>query len=179
MAPHCVAGEQAPSTHGPIEARGLLSGTRHTVPPHRPHHRLELEPTPRLIFSSCPLMPVGPVSAPAARAVTPPRPLAGSRARKRRCRAPARSCRGPASSRNGTLVNSVALARGGTADLTEGDAVAFGDASLRFILTDGSAPSALARRSGSGEIHRWRDGMVVLPSEDEPAACMREREDGT
>ncbi|WP_437605155.1 hypothetical protein WMF20_28745 [Sorangium sp. So ce834] len=76
-------------------------------------------------------------------------------------------------------MNGVALARGGTADLMEGDAVAFGDASLHFIMTDGSAPSALARRPGSGEIHRWRDGMVVLPSEDEPAARIREREDGT
>ncbi|WP_437590259.1 FHA domain-containing protein [Sorangium sp. So ce1000] len=82
-------------------------------------------------------------------------------------------------SRNGTLVNGVALARGGTADLAEGDAVAFGGASLRFVLMDASAPSALARRPGSGEIRQARDGMVVLPSEDEPVACILERDDGT
>lgn len=82
-------------------------------------------------------------------------------------------------SRNGTLVNDAALARGGAADLSEGDAVAFGDPSRRFVLTDASAPSALARRPGSGEIRRARDGMVALPSEDEPAACVFEGEDGT
>ncbi len=81
-------------------------------------------------------------------------------------------------SRNGTFLNGTRLARGAAAELNPGDKIAFGDVQSIFVLEDASAPVALARNLASGDVRKARDGMLALPSEDEPTACIIEREGG-
>jgi len=82
-------------------------------------------------------------------------------------------------SKNGTFVNGDRIPRGATVDLSQGDTIAFGDPAHGFLLDDASPPIALARRPGSGEIRRAEDGMLVLPSDETPAACVFEAPDCT
>ena len=81
-------------------------------------------------------------------------------------------------SRNGTFVNDEKLARGATLVLYVGDRIAFGQRAAPFVLDDASPPSALARRPGTDQTRLARDGMLVLPSEDVPTACVFQDPDG-
>ena len=70
-------------------------------------------------------------------------------------------------SRNGTLINGEGVERGGSRSLTAGDAIAFGDARQTWVLEVADEPVPLAL-TASGTIAQGRDGLLPLPSADDP-----------
>lgn len=82
-------------------------------------------------------------------------------------------------SRNGTFVNDARIEPGGATPLSAGDRITFGKASAVWTLVDASPPVAMARRLPEGDyIAASADGMLALPSPDEPSACVFEQEPG-
>lgn len=81
-------------------------------------------------------------------------------------------------SRNGTFVNGERLPRGGSRLLAAGDEVMFGGPEATWVLSDLSPPVALARRLPDGELLVAADGLLALPSAEEPRACLALAEDG-
>jgi len=79
-------------------------------------------------------------------------------------------------SKNGTFVNGECLPRGASRALCQGDALAFGDSEVVWILEDASAPTAVARRLPTGEMLVAEDGLLALPSPTHPAATLFEVE---
>lgn len=81
-------------------------------------------------------------------------------------------------SRNGTYVNGARLAPGDTRALVAGDALAFGDPDDVYLLVDASPPVAMARHVGSGRVIAGGQGLLALPSPDEPDVCVVEVDGG-
>lgn len=81
-------------------------------------------------------------------------------------------------SRNGTYVNGERLAPGGTRALAAGDRLAFGDKDALFELADVSPPVAMARHLGTDALIPGGQGLLALPSPDEPTACVVESSSG-
>ncbi|MFT3767771.1 MAG: FHA domain-containing protein [Minicystis sp.] len=77
-------------------------------------------------------------------------------------------------SRNGTFLRGARIARGGAETITAGDELAFGSPTARFTLIDASPPVALARRLDGDAVVTAADGLLALPSGDEPTACVFE-----
>ncbi|MEZ4309828.1 MAG: FHA domain-containing protein [Polyangiaceae bacterium] len=77
-------------------------------------------------------------------------------------------------SRNGTWLDGSRIEPGGTRELREGSRLAFGNVSAPWDLIDASPPVAMARRSGDDTLFIAQDGMLALPSADEPEACVFE-----
>ncbi len=75
-------------------------------------------------------------------------------------------------SRNGTFVQGERLAPGARAKLNQGGQVAFGDLAHTFVLTDGTAPGAMALPEGGGLPVVSEEGMLVLPDVDNPVATV-------
>ncbi len=82
-------------------------------------------------------------------------------------------------SRNGTFVNGDRIDPGAARTFSLGDIISFGKTSLAWTLVDASAPVAMARKLSSNEYFAAAsNGMLALPSPDEPLACIIEQEGG-
>jgi pSer/pThr/pTyr-binding forkhead associated (FHA) protein len=81
-------------------------------------------------------------------------------------------------SRNGTFVGERRLHEGERAHLSEGTLLRFGSDSARFRLADASGPDAIAYDVETGETMGARNGLLVLPREDEPLASIFESAEG-
>lgn len=81
-------------------------------------------------------------------------------------------------SRNGTYVNGARLAAGDTRALVAGDALAFGDPEDVYLLVDASPPVAMARHVGTDRVIAGSQGLLALPSPDEPDVCVIEGDGG-
>ena len=80
-------------------------------------------------------------------------------------------------STNGTTLNGQRIDAGRDHRLEEGAALAFGDASFRWVLIDTAPPQALAI-AASGTRRFAEGGLLALPDDDEPAAVIFEMEPG-
>jgi hypothetical protein len=81
-------------------------------------------------------------------------------------------------SRNGTWLNGARIEPGGTRPLAAGDQIAFGNVAVTWTLADASPPAALARRLSDEAMLAAVDGMLALPSPEEPTACVFEGREG-
>ena len=75
-------------------------------------------------------------------------------------------------SRNGTYLNGTKLEPGIAAKLVVGTRVAFGNPQEVWEVIDDEAPSMLAIEMNSGELMAAKDGLLVLPSEDNPVVSL-------
>lgn len=82
-------------------------------------------------------------------------------------------------SKNGTFVNGERIASGGESPLAAGDQVAFGDAKEPWTLADASPPVPMARRLSDDAMIAGADGLLALPSAEEPRACVVEKDGGS
>jgi hypothetical protein len=81
-------------------------------------------------------------------------------------------------SSNGTFVDGKLLSPGERVALAEGAELAFGGESERWMLLDASPPVASVRRAGTGEVLVAKDGLLVLPSAEDPEISIFENEAG-
>lgn len=81
-------------------------------------------------------------------------------------------------SRNGTFVNGERLSQGAARVLAAGDEIMFGGPGATWVLSDLSPPVALARRLPDGDLLVAADGLLALPSAEDPRACVALAEDG-
>ncbi len=72
-------------------------------------------------------------------------------------------------SRNGTYLNGTKLEPGVAVKLVIGTKVAFGNPQEAWEVIDDEAPSALAIEMNSGDLRAAKDGLLVLPSDENPA----------
>jgi hypothetical protein len=79
---------------------------------------------------------------------------------------------------NGTWVNGHRLAPGADVEVRAGDAIAFGKADLVWRLEDASPPEPMALALASGEAAVLSDGVILLPSGENPAASIFRGADG-
>jgi pSer/pThr/pTyr-binding forkhead associated (FHA) protein len=79
-------------------------------------------------------------------------------------------------SRNGTFVDGARLEPGEMRPLAQGTRLGFGTAAPVWTLADASPPVAMARRLATDEFVAGEESMLVLPSAEEPAACVFERD---
>lgn len=75
-------------------------------------------------------------------------------------------------SRNGTFLDGARIEPGGTRALAAGARIAFGDAGAEWTLCDASPPVAMARRLADDTLITAEGGMLALPSNDAPLACV-------
>lgn len=71
-------------------------------------------------------------------------------------------------SRNGTFVDGTRVAAGESASLVAGSKLSFGDPAPQFVLVDAGAPGAVAREVRTGVLLGAKDGLLGLPSADQP-----------
>lgn len=81
-------------------------------------------------------------------------------------------------SRNGTFVKGQRLDPGGSSPIAAGDLIAFGSNALTFSLLDASPPVAQARHLTTGQILFAVDGLLALPSDEDPGASVYQDTDG-
>jgi hypothetical protein len=79
-------------------------------------------------------------------------------------------------SRNGTWVNGRRLQGGEPVGLDEGDLLCLGTVAEAWLLEDGAPPLAFLR-SATGD-RTVNQGMIALPSDDEPRLVIMQRSDG-
>lgn len=75
-------------------------------------------------------------------------------------------------SRNGTFVDDVALGSASGVPIQLGSRIAFGSQSRVWKLVDDEAPSTMAIPAEGGAAILARDGLLVLPSQDEPSVTV-------
>lgn len=75
---------------------------------------------------------------------------------------------------NGTFVNGERLAPGATRPLARGDRVGFGSADAWWEIIDASLPTVMARRLDGDEMIAAEDGVLALPSAEQPLASVLE-----
>lgn len=81
-------------------------------------------------------------------------------------------------SRNGTYVDGKRLKAGQDAQLKRGSKLGFADAECPWTLVDAAGPEACARDQVSGELTSAQDGLLALPSADEPTLVVFEDRSG-
>ncbi|MBI4820524.1 MAG: FHA domain-containing protein [Deltaproteobacteria bacterium] len=81
-------------------------------------------------------------------------------------------------SRNGTFLSGHAIAPGRDEPIPEGAEVSFGDPDERWTLSDGSPPILGATHLTSGAQVSGRDGLLALPSPDQPEVSIFAQVDG-
>jgi hypothetical protein len=81
-------------------------------------------------------------------------------------------------STNGTWLNGQKVAAGTDVDVGTGDAIAFGDSGLVWRLEDAAAPDPMAVALLGGEPAMLKDGVILLPTSDNPAASIFRSADG-
>lgn len=81
-------------------------------------------------------------------------------------------------SRNGTYVNGKRLKAGQDAVLKRGARVGFADAECAWTLVDAAGPEACARDQVTGELTQAQDGLLALPSAEEPTMVVFEDRSG-
>ena len=82
-------------------------------------------------------------------------------------------------SRNGTYVDGKRLKAGQDATLRRGTRLGFADAECPWTLVDEAGPEACARDQLGGELVLAQDGLLALPSADEPTMVVFEDRSGT
>lgn len=81
-------------------------------------------------------------------------------------------------SKNGTFIAGHPVSAGRDETLREGIEVSFGDPDERWVLADASPPELSATHLTSGARAVGRDGLLVLPSPDQPEASIFAQADG-
>lgn len=81
-------------------------------------------------------------------------------------------------STNGTWLNGHKIATGTDLVVHPGDAIAFGDSALTWQLEDAAPPEPMAVAVLGGEALTFSDGVLVLPSSENPAASIFRSADG-
>lgn len=81
-------------------------------------------------------------------------------------------------SSNGTYVDGRRAAPGERIALREGTEMSFGGETERWTLVDALPPVASARPRGGGELRVAQDGLLALPSGDDPQISIYENEAG-
>jgi hypothetical protein len=81
-------------------------------------------------------------------------------------------------STNGTWLNGHRLAPGADADVHAGDAIAFGESALVWQLDDDRAPEPMALALPAGDAAILSDGVILLPTSENPAASIFRGADG-
>jgi pSer/pThr/pTyr-binding forkhead associated (FHA) protein len=71
-------------------------------------------------------------------------------------------------SRNGTFVDGNRVGSGESASLVAGSKLSFGDPAAQYVLSDAGAPGAVAREVKSGQLLGAKDGLLGLPSSEQP-----------
>jgi hypothetical protein len=81
-------------------------------------------------------------------------------------------------SRNGTFVNGERVPPSTTRELAAGDVIAFGQGAASWTLTDAAPPVAVARRLDDQTLIAAENGILPLPSADNPVVTVLEGEGG-
>jgi len=81
-------------------------------------------------------------------------------------------------SSNGTFVDGRPAPPGERVQLREGVELSFGGEAERWVLVEALPPVASARRLDTGEVRIAQDGLLALPSADDPQIAIFENESG-
>lgn len=81
-------------------------------------------------------------------------------------------------STNGTWLNGQKVAGGTDIAVRAGDTIAFGESRFAFCLEDAAPPEPMALALGGGEPALLTDGVILLPTSENPAASIFRAADG-